>query len=161
MKIALACDHAGLALKLRIKEYLLKNGYEVADFGTDSDRSCDYPDFALSGAEAVASGVCDRGIFVCYTGIGISIAANKVTGVRCALCTDSTGARLTRAHNDANVLALGGGIVGSALALDIVKTFLETPFSGEEKHCRRLKKIAAIEEKYKREGNVPPKGAHQ
>ncbi len=148
MKIALACDHGGLALKNKITEYLAANGYEAVDFGTTTDCSCDYPDFALAGAEAVARGECDRGIFVCTTGIGISIAANKVKGIRCALCTDATCARLTREHNDANVLALGGGIVGVNLALDIVKTFLETPFSGLEKHSRRIQKISAIEQKY-------------
>ncbi len=150
MKIALACDHGGLALKNKIMEYLKENGYETEDFGTTTDCSCDYPDFALAGAEAVASGKCDRGIFVCTTGIGISIAANKVPGVRCALCTDATCARLTREHNDANVLALGGGIVGVNLGLDIVKTFLGTEFSGLEKHQRRIDKISAIEAKYLR-----------
>lgn len=148
MKIALACDHGGLALKNKIKEYLSANGYEAVDFGTTTDCSCDYPDFALAGAEAVARGECDRGIFICTTGIGISIAANKVPGIRCALCTDETCARLTREHNNANVLALGGGIVGVNLGLNIVKTFLETEFSGLEKHQRRVDKIAAIEQKY-------------
>ena len=148
MKIALACDHGGLALKNAIAKYLLENGYETADFGTTTENSCDYPDFALLAAEAVAGGKCDRGIFVCTTGIGISIAANKVPGIRCALCTDATCARLTREHNNANVLALGGGIVGVNLALDIVKTFLETEFSELEKHQRRIDKITAIERKY-------------
>ncbi len=148
MKVALACDHGGLALKNKIKEYLSANGYEAVDFGTTTDCSCDYPDFALAGAEAVARGECDRGIFICTTGIGISIAANKVPGIRCALCTDETCARLTREHNNANVLALGGGIVGVNLGLNIVKTFLETEFSGLEKHQRRVDKIAAIEQKY-------------
>lgn len=155
MKIALACDHAGFALKRTIGEYLKESGYEVADFGTDSNVSCDYPDYACKAAEAVARGDCERGILVCYTGVGVSIAANKVKGIRCALCGDATSARLTRAHNDANMLALGAGIVGGALALDIVKTFLETPFSGEEKHCRRVAKITAIEER------GGPKGAKQ
>ena len=148
MKIAVACDHGGLNLKNAIVRYLNENNYEVADFGTTTSDSCDYPDFALSAAEAVASGACERGIFVCTTGIGISIAANKVPGIRCALCTDATCARLTREHNDANVLALGGGIVGVNLALDIVKTFLETEFSKLEKHQRRIDKISAIEKKY-------------
>ncbi len=148
MKIAVACDHGGLALKNAVVRYLNENNYEVRDFGTTTSDSCDYPDFALAGAEAVANGQCDRGIFVCTTGIGISIAANKVPGVRCALCTDATCARLTREHNDANVLALGGGIVGVNLALDIVKTFLTTEFSGLEKHQRRIDKIALIEKKY-------------
>ena len=148
MKIALACDHGGLALKNKIAAYLAENGYTCVDFGTTSENSCDYPDFALLAAEAVAKGECERGIFVCTTGIGISIAANKVPGIRCALCTDGTCARLTREHNDANVLALGGGIVGANLALDIVKIFLETPFSALEKHQRRIDKISTIEKKY-------------
>ena len=148
MKIALACDHGGLALKNKIIAFLEENGYLCEDFGTKTEDSCDYPDFALLAAEAVAEGRCERGIFVCTTGIGISMVANKIPGVRCALCTDSTCARLTREHNDANALALGGGIVGTNLALDIVKTFLETPFSKLEKHQRRIDKITAIEKKY-------------
>ncbi len=148
MKIALASDHGGFALKQTVKNYLTENGYETVDFGTTDENSCDYPDFALSAAEAVARGECERGILVCTTGIGISIAANKVKGIRCALCTDATCARLTREHNDANILALGGGIVGVNLALDIVKTFLGTEFSHLEKHQRRIDKIAAIEKKY-------------
>ncbi len=148
MKIAVACDHGGLALKNAIVRYLNENNYEVEDFGTSTIDSCDYPDFALKGAEAVAGGECDRGIFICTTGIGISIAANKVPGIRCALCTDATCARLTREHNDANVLALGGGIVGVNLALDIVATFLTTEFSHFEKHQRRIDKISLIEKKY-------------
>ena len=148
MKIALACDHGGLNLKNAVATYLKENGYELADFGTTTENSCDYPDFALAAAEAVARGECERGVFVCTTGIGISIAANKVPGIRCALCTDATCARLTREHNDANVLALGGGIVGKNLALDIVATFLATEFSGLEKHQRRIDKISAIERKY-------------
>ena len=148
MKIAIACDHGGLALKNAVLGYLQARGYEYEDFGTTTENSCDYPDFALIAAEAVARGECERGIFVCTTGIGISIAANKVPGIRCALCTDATCARLTREHNDANVLALGGGIVGVNLALDIVETFLTTNFSKMEKHQRRIDKIAAIEKKY-------------
>ncbi len=148
MKIALASDHGGFALKRSVKKFLTENGYEAVDFGTTDENSCDYPDFALLAAEAVARGECERGIFVCTTGIGISIAANKVPGIRCALCTDATCARLTREHNDANILALGGGIVGVNLALDIVKTFLETEFSHLEKHQRRIDKISAIEKKY-------------
>ncbi len=148
MKIALACDHGGLNLKNAVAKYLAEHDYELVDFGTTSENSCDYPDFALAAAEAVARGECERGIFVCTTGIGISIAANKVPGIRCALCTDATCARLTREHNNANVLALGGGIVGVNLALDIVATFLATEFSGLEKHQRRIDKISAIERKY-------------
>ena len=148
MKIALACDHGGLALKNGIFAYLREHGYETVDFGTNTEASCDYPDFALLAAEAVASGTCDRGILVCTTGIGISIAANKIPGIRCALCSDTTSARLTREHNDANILALGGGIVGASLALDIVKIFLETKFSALEKHQRRIDKISAIEHQF-------------
>ena len=148
MKIAVACDHGGLALKNAVADWLGKNGYEAVDYGTDSSCSCDYPDFALKAAEAVAAGECASGVLVCTTGIGISIAANKVRGVRCALCSEPFSAKMTRLHNDANMLALGGGIVGVNLGLEIVKTFLETPFSAEEKHARRIAKIAAIEEKY-------------
>ena len=148
MKVALCCDHGGLALKNAVKKYLTENGFEPVDFGTTSEDSCDYPDFALRGAEAVASGVCEKGVFVCTTGIGISIAANKVPGVRCALCSDSLSAKMTRLHNNANVLALGAGIVGQNLALEIVRTFLETPFSEEARHQRRIDKITAIEQKY-------------
>ena len=148
MKIALACDHGGLTLKNEVVKYLTENGYEIADFGTMTFSSCDYPDFALAAAEAVASGECDRGIFVCTTGIGISIAANKVPGIRCALCSDSYVAMMTRLHNDANALALGGGVTGVNLALEIVRTFLETPFSEEGKHQRRINKITEIEKKY-------------
>ena len=129
-------------------DWLKQNGYNVTDYGTDSPASCDYPDYAVKAAEAVAEGVCDFGIVVCTTGIGISIAANKVKGVRCALCSEPLSAKMTRLHNGANMLALGGGIVGVNLGLEIVKTFLETPFSEEEKHVRRIGKIAEIEKKY-------------
>ena len=148
MKISVACDHGGLALKNAVVDWLKQNGYKVTDHGTDSPASCDYPDYAVKAAEAVAEGVCDFGIVVCTTGIGISIAANKVKGVRCALCSEPLSAKMTRLHNDANMLALGGGIVGVNLGLEIVKTFLDTPFSEEEKHVRRIGKIAEIEKKY-------------
>lgn len=148
MKISVACDHGGLALKNAVVDWLKQNGYKVTDYGTDSPTSCDYPDYAVKAAEAVAEGVCDFGIVVCTTGIGISIAANKVKGVRCALCSEPLSAKMTRLHNDANMLALGGGIVGVNIGLEIVKTFLETPFSEEEKHVRRIGKIAEIEKKY-------------
>ncbi len=148
MKIAVCCDHGGLALKNAVKKHLLQNGHEVTDFGTTNEISCDYPDFALIAAEAVAKGECERGVFVCTTGIGISIAANKVPGIRCALCGEPLSAKMTRLHNDANVLALGGGHTGVNLALDIVDTFLNTPFSAEEKHQRRIDKITEIERKY-------------
>ena len=146
MKIALACDHGGLALKNAVCDWLNENGYETLDFGTDTFASCDYPDFARKAAEAVAEGKCTFGVLVCTTGIGISIAANKVRGIRCALCSEPLSAKMTRLHNDANMLALGGGMTGVNLALEIVRTFLETSFSGEEKHARRIAKIAAIED---------------
>lgn len=148
MKIAIACDHGGLALKEKICQWLFENGYEVVNFGTDTSCSCDYPDFGVKAAEAVAAGECEYGIVVCTTGIGISIAANKVKGVRCALCADTFSAKMTRLHNNANVLALGGGIVGVNLGLEIVSTFLNTPFSEEGKHIRRIDKIGEIERKY-------------
>ena len=148
MKIALCSDHGGLQLKNAIVEYLLMSGYEIKDFGTTSENSCDYPDFALLAADAVRKGEFERGIFVCTTGIGISIAANKVPTIRCALCHDPLSARLTREHNDANVLALGEGVTGKALALEIVKVFLETPFSKNERHQRRIDKITEIEKRF-------------
>lgn len=148
MKISIGCDHGGLTLKNAVVDWLKSNAYEVVNFGTDKFASCDYPEFAMKAAEAVANGECDFGIVVCTTGIGISIAANKVPGIRCALCSEPLSAKMTRLHNDANMLALGGGMIGINLGLDIVKTFLETPFSGEEKHVRRIGKIKAIEEKY-------------
>lgn len=148
MKISIGCDHGGLTLKNAVVDWLKSNGYEVVNFGTDKFASCDYPEFAMKAAEAVANGECDFGIVVCTTGIGISIAANKVPGIRCALCSEPLSAKMTRLHNDANMLALGGGMIGINLGLEIVKTFLETPFSEEEKHVRRIGKIKAIEEKY-------------
>lgn len=147
MKIAIAADHGGLNLKNEIKNYLNTNGYEICDFGTDSAESCDYPDFALPAAEAVASGKCDRGIIICSTGIGVSIVANKVPGVRCAHCHDSYCAEFTRRHNDANVLAMGEKVIGVGYALEIVEIFLKTEFEGG-RHQRRVDKITAIEKKY-------------
>ncbi len=147
MKIAVACDHGGLALKQVLLDYLQKNGYEVCDFGTDSADSCDYPDHALPAAEAVARGECERGILICSTGIGISIAANKVRGIRCAHCHDTYSAKYTRLHNDANMIAFGQKIIGDGLMLEIVDTFLHTEFEGG-RHQRRVDKISAIEEKY-------------
>ncbi|MBQ2610027.1 MAG: ribose 5-phosphate isomerase B [Butyrivibrio sp.] len=139
--IALGSDHGGYDLKEVVKEHLQKRGFEVKDFGTYSKESCDYPDFGRAAAEAVASGECEKGIVICTTGIGISIVANKVKGIRCALCSETTSARLTREHNDANMLAMGGGLVGNLLALEIVDTFLDTEFSEMEKHSRRISKI--------------------
>ncbi|MCR5321159.1 MAG: ribose 5-phosphate isomerase B [Lachnospiraceae bacterium] len=139
--IAIASDHGGVDLKEAVKNHLEKEGYEVKDFGTNSKDSCDYPDFARPAAEAVADGTCEKGIVICTTGIGVSITANKVSGIRCALCSDSLTAKMTRLHNDANVLAMGAGITGELLALEIVDTFLKTEFSGEERHARRIRKI--------------------
>ena len=147
MKIAIACDHGGFNLKCKIIAHIKAAGHEVFDFGTNTTDSCDYPDLALPAAEAVASGKCDRGIVVCSTGIGVSIVANKVPGVRCAHCHDSYCAEFTRRHNDSNVLALGEKVVGEGYALKIVDTFLNTDFEGG-RHQRRVDKITAIEKKY-------------
>lgn len=142
--IAIACDHGALALKETIKKHLTERGLEYRDFGTNSLDSCDYPDFAGPAAKAVGSGECDRGIVVCTTGIGVSIVANKVKGVRCALLSDLMSARMTRQHNDTNMMAMGAGVVGEMLALQIVDTWLDTPFEGG-RHQRRVDKITAIE----------------
>lgn len=147
MKIAIACDHGGLNLKNAVIDYLKENGYDYKDFGTNSTVSCDYPDFALPAAEAVASGECEKGILICSTGIGVSMVANKVPGVRCAHCHDAYCAEFTRLHNDANVLAMGEKVVGVGYALQIVKTFLTTQFEGG-RHQRRVDKITEIEKKY-------------
>jgi len=142
--IALACDHGGYGLKEAVKAHLTEQGYEVRDFGTNSLESCDYPDFGVPAAKAVAAGICERGILICTTGIGMSMAANKVRGVRCGLCGDPLSASLTRRHNNANVLALGAGITGQNLALEIVDTFLRTEFEGG-RHQRRVDKVMAVE----------------
>lgn len=147
MRIALGCDHGGFDLKQEILEYLKQEGHEIKDFGTDTKESCDYPDFALEVAESVVSKEFDFGILVCGTGIGISIAANKVPGIRAALCSDTFSAHATREHNDANILALGQRVVGVGLGLDIVKTFINAKFEGD-RHQKRLDKIAEIEKKY-------------
>ena len=141
MIIAIASDHGGFELKEKVKEYLRSRDIKVVDLGTNSTESVDYPVYGKACAEAVASGKADRGIVCCGTGIGISIAANKVKGIRCALCTDEHMAEMTRRHNDANMLAMGAGIVGKNLAENIVDTFLNTPFSGAERHARRIGKI--------------------
>lgn len=146
MKVSIGCDHGGYELKEKVKAHLEEKGYEVVDFGTNDLSSCDYPDFGIKAAKAVADGSVDKGIVICTTGIGISIAANKVKGVRCALVSDLTSARLTREHNDANVLAMGAAIIGHLVALDIVDVFLTTEYSGLEKHTRRIEKIKAQEE---------------
>ena len=139
--IAIGCDHGGFELKKKIMAHLDARGLEYKDFGTYSDASCDYPIYGKAVAKAVASGECERGIVICGTGIGISITANKVPGIRAALCTDCFMAEATRQHNDANILALGGRVVGEGLALKIVDTFLDTPFSNDERHIRRISKI--------------------
>ncbi|MBR3297731.1 MAG: ribose 5-phosphate isomerase B [Clostridia bacterium] len=142
MKIAIGCDHGGYELKTKIVKYLEDHGYRYSDFGcSSSTKSVDYPDIAFPVAEAVASGKYDRGILVCGTGIGVSICANRVKGVRCALCSDPVSAELTRKHNDSNVLALGGRIIGSKVAEAIVSKWLSTEFEGG-RHERRLTKIA-------------------
>ncbi len=143
MKIAIACDHGALALKNNLRDYLTGKGYEVTDFGTHTLDSCDYPDYVKPAAEAVASGQCDRGIVLCSTGIGVSIAANKVKGIRCALLSDLMSARLTREHNDTNMMAMGAFVVGEALAKEIVDIWLTTEFSQGERHARRIAKLEA------------------
>lgn len=145
MKIAIASDHGGFALKCQIMDYLHELGYEFKDFGCFSEESMDYPDIAFPTAKAVASGEFERGILICGTGIGVSICANKVDGIRCALCEDVLSAELTRLHNDSNVLAMGGRIIGSETAKAIVKTWLNTEFSGG-RHQRRIDKISAFED---------------
>jgi len=147
MKIAVGSDHGGFRLKQQIISFLKENNYEFKDFGTYDAESVDYPDYALQVAEAVASGEFDRGILVCGTGIGIGIAANKVPGIRAALCNDTFSARASREHNDANILTIGERVVGPGLALDIVRVWLESEFTGG-RHAKRLEKIRAIEEKY-------------
>jgi len=144
MKIALACDHGGFSLKEVIKSYLEELSIEYVDYGTYSEESVDYPDFAYRAAKAIVEGEADRGIFICGTGIGISIAANKVRGIRAALCYNVYAAEMSRRHNDANVLCLGGRVLGTELAKRIVKTWLETPFEGG-RHQRRIEKISRIE----------------
>ena len=142
--IAIASDHGGYPLKEHIKAYLAAKGITCQDFGTDSTESCDYPAFGKAAAQAVASGQCQWGIVICTTGIGISIAANKVKGIRCAHCTDSLSAEMTRRHNDANVLALGAGITGPNLAKRIVEVFLNTEFEGG-RHARRVGQLDSIQ----------------
>ena len=138
MKIAMGCDHGGYDLKEIVKKHLQEKGYEIEDMGCFNKQSCDYPIYGKKVAHAVADGACDRGIVICTTGIGISIAANKVSGIRCALCTNELRAKMTRLHNNANVLALGANMVGPGRATEITDIFMETPFSEEEKHKRRI-----------------------
>lgn len=142
--IALACDHGGVALKEEVKALLSGRGLEVMDFGTNDEKSVDYPVYAKRAARAVASGECERGIVICGTGIGMSLAANKVRGIRCALCGDCYSAKMSRAHNNANMLALGARVVGAELAKMIVEVWLDTPFEGG-RHQRRVDMIMALE----------------
>ena len=144
MKLSMGCDHGGYALKEQLKTYLESQGHEVLDCGTHSAASCDYPDFGQAAAQAVAGGECSRGIVICTTGIGMSIAANKIPGIRCALCGEPLSAEMTRRHNDANMLAMGAGLVGPNLAVRIVEVFLKTEFEGG-RHQRRVDKLTALE----------------
>ena len=145
MKIAIGCDHGALALKNKLVSHLEAKGYEVCDFGTHTLDSCDYPVYAAAAARAVAAGECERGIVLCTTGIGVSIVANKIHGIRCALLHDLESARLTRLHNDTNMMALGAGVTDEALALELADIWLTTEFSGDERHCRRIARVMELE----------------
>ena len=145
MKIAIGCDHGALDMKNKVVAHLQKKGFEVLDFGTHTKDSCDYPDFCGAAAKAVAAGECEKGIVLCTTGIGVSITANKIPGIRCALLSDVMSARMTREHNDTNMMAIGAGVVGQMLALEIVDTWLSTEFSHNERHQRRIDKVMALE----------------
>ncbi len=145
MRIAIGCDHGAVALKDKVVLYLQSRGFEVADFGTYTSESCDYPEFAALAATAVARGNCDKGIVLCTTGIGVSICANKIDGIRCALLSDLKSAEMTRLHNDTNMMALGAGIVSEELAMQLVDKWLDTPFSGEPRHQRRIDRMMALE----------------
>ena len=147
MRIVLGCDHAGWELKESLKEWLIQQGYQIQDFGTHSPDSVDYPDYAVQVAEAIASGKAERGVLICGTGIGMAMTANKVPGVRAALCSDLYTARMAREHNDANVLTLGGRLTGKELASEILEMFLKTEFAGG-RHSRRVEKIREIEERF-------------
>ena len=144
MKISMGCDHGGYLLKEHVKMYLTDKGHEIVDCGCNSLDSCDYPQFGAAAARAVAAGQCERGIVICTTGIGISITANKVKGIRCALVGDLMSAKLTRQHNNSNVLALGAGVTGPMLAEKIVDAFLTTEFEGG-RHQRRVDQMMAVE----------------
>lgn len=141
--VAIGCDHGGFELKQEVLKFLEQKGIEYKDFGCYSTASVDYPEYARKVAHAILDGTCDKGILICGTGIGISIAANKIPGIRAALCTDCFCAQATREHNDSNILAMGGRVVGGGLATKIVETFLETPFSNDERHIRRINLIEA------------------
>lgn len=145
MKIAVACDHGGFRLKNVLMKEMERQGYEVADFGTYDEQSCDYPDFAAKAAKAVANKECDKGVVVCGTGIGVSITANKVNGIRCALCHDVFSAKATRAHNDTNMLAMGQRVIGEGLAVEVLNAWLHTEYEGG-RHEQRIQKMMALEE---------------
>ena len=145
MRISIACDHGALDLKNKVVLHLQSRGFEVADFGTHTSESCDYPDFGAAAAIAVARGNCEKGIVLCTTGIGMSITANKVDGIRCALLSDLKSAEMTRLHTDTNMMALGAGIVPEELAMQIIDKWLDTPFSEEPRHQRRIDKVMALE----------------
>ena len=145
MKIAIGSDHGAFALKSKFIAHLEAKGHEVKDFGTYSTSSCDYPDFAGAAAKAVAAGECEKGIVLCTTGIGVSITANKVKGIRCALLSDVMSARMTREHNDTNMMAIGAAVVGEMLALEILDTWIGTEFSHDARHQRRIDKVMALE----------------
>ncbi len=147
MNISIGCDHGALELKQALVARLQEQGHQVLDCGTHTPASCDYPDHAEAAARAVADGRCERGIVLCTTGIGVSIVANKVKGIRCALLSDVMSARMTREHNDTNMMAIGAGVVGRLLAMEIVDTWLGTPFSGDPRHQRRIDKLMAVENK--------------
>ncbi|MCD7892270.1 MAG: ribose 5-phosphate isomerase B [Erysipelotrichaceae bacterium] len=144
MKIAVACDHGGFRLKNVLIQEMKNQGYEVVDFGTYNEDSCDYPDYAVKAARAVASGDCEKGVVVCGTGIGVSMTCNKVHGIRCALCHDVFSAKATRAHNDANMLAMGQRVIGEGLAVEILNAWLNTEFEGG-RHVQRIEKMMKIE----------------
>ena len=145
MKIAMGSDHGGYLLKEHIKKYLTEQGHEIVDVGCNSLDSCDYPQFGAAAARAVADGSCERGIVICTSGIGISISANKIKGIRCALLSDVMSARMTREHNDTNMMAIGAAVVGQMLALEIIDTWLGTAFSQGDRHQRRIDKMMALE----------------
>lgn len=146
MKIAIACDHGGFELKAMLADCLTQRGYDLMDMGCEDSGSVDYVDYAKPVCEAVQTGVCQRGILICGTGVGMSIAANKFKGIRCALCGETVTARLTREHNDSNVLALGGRIIGGEVARAIALVWLETDYTRQERHARRIEKIQKLED---------------
>lgn len=145
MRVVIASDHAGVALKTTLTELLNAEGHQVTDIGTHSEESCDYPDYAALAAEHLVRGDVDRGVLICGTGVGMAISANKVRGIRAASVSEPVSAALARSHNDANVVCIGARIVGPEMAIEIVRTFLNTPFSNGERHARRVAKIAALD----------------